>query len=458
MKNTKPKLIEVLLTVDQKEWKSIKRFLLLHTTEHSEYYRLLTTISNLKNLNDFDSEAFREKHFQEIKPKNFLNMMSRVLEWVEDWLVYRLLDKNKDQKKLYIIKAYNDRGLYKHADTHAEKIEHKLKNQKGLDAETNKHLQQLMHIQYYSNNPIKYKIGYEMLTDLIQYQRRSYKEYALTYMLELNNRSELSGFDFEKLQTETNETISHIEESPASEALKIALQLFKKTNTESVHSLYNILVSRKIENNTEFHLLLYSYLWRYARIKWSEGLIEDKSLLMKLIEYGITSGVYSINGKVQVYQFNNLVTRLCQFQNRKDVNTFIDTWIDKVNTDDKKSCSNHAKAITSFYSEDYISLLENLKHVKYKHLITKLTGYSLTIIALYSTEESSLLQDHIYNFKRLLKRNIKKINSVAYQRHQNLLKVIELLLKRKYNKSIVINLDDYKPLFYKSWFLKQGIE
>jgi len=458
LKNTKPKLIEVLITVDQKEWKSLKRFLLLYTSEHTEYYRLLTSISQVKNLNNFESEIFRENHFQDIKHKNFLNMMSRILEWVEDWIVYKHINENADQKKLYLIKAYNDRGLYKHADIHAEKLEHKLLHGKGLDLKTNKHLQELKHIQYYSNNPIKYKIGYEMLNDIVKYQKLSYKEYAMTYLLELYNRSELSNFDFEELIGETQELLSHIGDSEVSDILKLTQELFIDNGADNVIQLSNLIKTNTIKSDTEFHLIVFLYLNRKARIKWGEGLIENMTLIRDLLEYGINSGIYSINGKIPNSQFNNLAGQLSQFSTYNEVNSFIDKWIDSVNTKDKSSSLNHAKAIASFYFDDYSNVLYRLKKVKYDNLNRKMVGYSLKTIALYEINEEALLHDHIHNFKRLLRRNQKALNNKYFLSHSNLLKLIELIIKKKYNTLISISLADYTPLFYRTWFIKKGIK
>jgi len=458
LKNTKPKLIEVLITVDQKEWKSLKRFLLLYTSEHTEYYRLLTSISQVKNLNNFESEIFRENHFQDIKHKNFLNMMSRVLEWVEDWIVYKHINENTDQNKLYLIKAYNDRGLYKHADIHAEKLEHKLLHQKGLDLLTNKHLQELKHIQYYSNNPIKYKIGYEMLNDLVKYQKLSYKEYAMTYILELYNRSELSNFDFKDLIKKTLQLLSQLEDSEVSQILKLAQNLFIDERIDCITQLFDVIKTTKIESLTEFHLIVYIYLYRKAVKKWNAGTFEDFTVLQELIEYGIESDIYLINGKIPPIRFDNLVTRLCQFSTYEAVNSFIETWIDSVDTKDKLSTLNHAKAIAYFYFDNYSNVIDRLKNVKYDRVRAKILGYSLRTIALYEINEEALLQDHIHNFKRLLRRNQKALNNKFFLSHSNLLKVIELIIKKKYNTLISISLADYTPLFYRTWFIKKGIK
>ena len=332
LKNTKPKLIEVLLTVNQKEIKSLKRFILLYTSENTEYYRLLSTLSSQKNLDDFNTEKFRATYFPETKAKNFLNMMSRILEWTEDWIVNNHINQNEDQKKLYLIKAYNDRGLYKHADIHADKIEYRFKNQKGLDLKTNKHLQELKHIQYYSNNPIKYRIGYEMLNDLVKYQNLSYKEYAMTYLSELYNRCELSNFDFEGLIKVNLNILAQLEDSEVSHLIKLTHNLFLDQGVESIIQLSEVINSNSIERGTEFHLIVFFYLFRKANKKWSDGLFESSGILTELMEYGIESGIYTINGKIPPFQFNNLVTRMCQFSSFNDVISFIDKWINSVLT------------------------------------------------------------------------------------------------------------------------------
>ena len=69
--------------------------------------------------------------------------------------------------KLYLIKALNEKGLYKHANQAAELLKKKISSQTAYDLNSNMALKKLSHLQYYSNNPIKYTQGESLLESLV---------------------------------------------------------------------------------------------------------------------------------------------------------------------------------------------------------------------------------------------------------------------------------------------------
>ncbi len=77
------------------------------------------------------------------------------------------------------------------------------------------------------------------------------------------------------------------------------------------------------------------------------------------------------------------------------------------------------------------------------------------IIAHYELGNEALAYNLIDNFRRLLKRTKENIAASHYPRIQNLMEIIVLLLKSKYDKTIEIDISKYSGIYFKSWVLKK---
>ena len=67
-----------------------------------------------------DADGVRENHFPQMTLKGFSNMMSRLFNWLEEWLAIEEFKKQRYQEEVMLVKAYNRRGLYKLANSHAK--------------------------------------------------------------------------------------------------------------------------------------------------------------------------------------------------------------------------------------------------------------------------------------------------------------------------------------------------
>jgi len=445
------------MTVRQKEWKSLKRYLLLYTTKETEYYRLVDLLSRQTPLDSLDIEAFRLKNFEAIASKNFYNMMSKITEWIEDWMVASLINKNQRKKNIYLVKALNNRGLYTQADKKAEKIEKDILEEKQLDLNTNAEYHQLLYYQYYSNNPIKYRDGENLLKKLVSTQMQSYKEYAMTYLLELHNRTELSKYQLNSEIEKLKSTLTEIEDNKLSSILAKMEDLIIEKKLTSLKEVTQILISNTIKNGSDLHLLFYFYTYRLSGIIWNSENKVNENLLKKIVSYGLESGIYTENGKMSDHQFYNLIIRLSLLIKHKDVKDFIYQRSHLVDTTDLNSTIYHSNAITSFYYKKYKEVLVFTSKTNYYNERTKLIGSALKAIALFEEDEEELLYNHLNNYKRMQKRKEKSFNLTFYLNHKNLIKVIELMLKKKYDNSITIDLENYLPIIYKKWFVDKLI-
>ncbi|NNE13754.1 MAG: hypothetical protein HKN51_02175, partial [Saprospiraceae bacterium] len=193
----KTKLIRTLNTLTPEEWSSFRKYLLMHTRKGSDNFDFFEFLHIRKDRlsSMVDADIIRERHFAQLTSKGFSNMMSRIFNWLEEWLSIHEFKKQAYQQELMLVKAYNKRGLYKLADRTAKKTEDSITKKPSLGINKNKAIADLYHIQYYSENPIKQFNGGEILSKLSDHYTASVQEYVSTYVLELINFSRIKNID-----------------------------------------------------------------------------------------------------------------------------------------------------------------------------------------------------------------------------------------------------------------------
>ena len=163
------KVIETLSTFSSKEWSSFRKYLLTKTGEDSDIFEVFSILFDRRNrLHTLEKlEEKRRKYFDHLTPKGFSNVLSRINLWLEEWLSIQMMQSIDYEEELLLTKAYNSRGLYDLADQKARKIIKGLNSSSPPHALESKIMSRLYHLQYFSDNPIKYREGGPFLEKLI---------------------------------------------------------------------------------------------------------------------------------------------------------------------------------------------------------------------------------------------------------------------------------------------------
>lgn len=220
---TVPRLIQTVDTLTKSEWTSLRKYILMRTSEKSDPWKLFQLLQKRKHTENklFDIERIRESHFSNLTSKGILNVMSRLNVLLEDWIVVYDLDKDQEAKELMLIQSLNRRGLYSLANHKARKLEKDLTNNDSWDHTTSSKLQRLYHVQYYSDNPIKYKEGDILLKKLVHYHMLRYNETSLLYISELCNWGRIRDIDYSKEITKLKQSIPTLDYSSYSKSLSL---------------------------------------------------------------------------------------------------------------------------------------------------------------------------------------------------------------------------------------------
>jgi len=456
MNNTK--LISVLTTLGSEEWSSFRKYLLKYTRRGSDNFNFFEFLNQRRDkLHSLQSsEEIRLKYFSKLSSKGFSNMMSRVFNWLEEWLAIHEFKQQQYAEELMLIKAYNRRGLYKLANTKATRLEESILKGETLDIVDNKTLAELFHTQYYSENSIKYNKGGELLEKLCKYFFNQVKEHSLLYLPEFENVQRIQKYDLSKSIDQINEMIDFLPETELSVHLKELILLNRNNESKLLVNLFDKMKTGIFTPNGFMHTLLVYYLISLSLQLWLKGKLSSKDMVGEIYDYAISSGVLLEHKKIAIRRFHNIVSTLSGVNSYDWTKNFIDKYYELVDTPKPESSKALAYAQLCMYHDKYDDINQHIKSVSYNDFDIKMRSYCLQAIALYKDEDLDLdiLQNKIGNFKRFLTRNKHRVSQKYYDSNFNFFDVIIQLSNQKYMKAS-IDLSKYSDLAYRYWINKE---
>ena len=154
----------------------------------------------------------------------------------------------------------------------------------------------------------------------------------------------------------------------------------------------------------------------------------------------------------------NGVSTLGTMMSYEETEAFIARWIDYVHTSHKESTLQYCHVINAFRHDHYNDMPQLLQGLQFDQPYWKIDSQLLLIIAHYKLGNEELTYTLIQNFKNQFKRNKAIIPPQVYEKQENLLEIIDLLIKSKYDRTIKIDLDKYDSIFYRTWVEKQLVK
>lgn len=452
------KLIQTCLTFSTEEWTDLRKTIYANHRSDSDIVDLFNFLYKRKDRLESlkTKEAVRRKHFEKLTSKGFLNLLSRLYNEVEDWLVFYEYRSNNHQKKLLLLKTFNNRGLYKQADALAKSMIDEANALLNTNVAKDQILLDVYDAQYYSNNPIKYQkeLGKEYLQFIQMYLERLTRSRASIYLAELSNWSDIRNVDLsnsiERLRSLTEMLDVHPEMKVYNDAL---VSLFENTTAEPFYILKDGLLGGKLEQGDLLHdIVCYALMTKIFKLLNKKVLTESRNLV-DIYNYVLGTDLLIKHGKIPSVRFENMVVHMAQKLSFDETSEFILKWINRVNTEYPGAQVNACMAINAFYNKRYSDLLNYTNDQHFSGPRSKQRILLFEIIGMYyskTIDYNSLLMK-IKNFKRYLKRNAAKYSKHNGESKMNLLKIMELHHKAKFDSSITIDLSKYENIFYRTW-------
>jgi len=454
----KYKLINILKQLDSKEWSSLRKYILMYTRSDSDNYNLYEILRQSVSKINSNQEvtSIHEKHFPQMSSKSFTNMLSRVTLWTENWIVYQEVKKDQHQTDGILLNYYNRKGLYKEANNTALKAEKKLKKDKGENLLKYKHLSNIYHAQYYSNNPIKYNSGTKLLQKIVTTRLEEYGIQLAIYKLELHNWGKIKNHDYSSSINTVNTILKAICNNATIESLELLSALFTTQESKNLFLVFDNLKNGFYKKGSQLELIVVLYLTALSVMLWNENKLEDASFMIRVHDFGLETGVLLSSGKIPLVRWYNILTVVASASSKSEANDFVDKWIAKVISVDNMLSKKLSNALVSFYCEDYKEIRKQLENTYFSIESEKYRALALLIISDYKNRHENYSQfiDSYKNAIRNLKRNKSKISKNRYDKYLNLLTVLYKISKSNFSKKIrFFSIPD--NIIYKKWLLKE---
>jgi|GEM_PF-4918099 len=103
-----PKLITGLNTLSKENWRQFTKYLLMYVREQSAPHKLLVLLDkNQQRLPSFDSAKWHQKYMPDISEKAWLNNLSRLYSYLEEYIVHQNFRSDKIRSGIELVKHWN---------------------------------------------------------------------------------------------------------------------------------------------------------------------------------------------------------------------------------------------------------------------------------------------------------------------------------------------------------------
>jgi len=451
-----PKLFQVLYILQDEDWIAFKKFVLQYTRDDSVNYKCLQLLySYRKRLDeqDFDKKMMK-KHFSELKPKAFSNLLSKLLNWLEEYLAIKTFREDKRAVQLALVNKYNRLGLFKISDQVKNKFEKGLTKSPKLNQDHNKYLAALLHEQYFSSNPAKAKATTKLLEKSSLAFLAHTKEKALLYLMETYNSSKLRDHNYVH-EAALHNIIKACPDTELSKILEQAALLVKEPTVVMTNSVLEQLESEAIDPSSDLYLIISILLRRAATELWLNGYLKDSWLGIRCYQVSMIAVDRNENQKFTPTNLFNVVSTLGINLSYEETEEFILKWVGKVHTSYPNSVLKYSKALNAFRHDKYDMMPELLTGLEFDSYSYKIISNAMMVIAQYKLGQDDLMQTLSLNLRKQIKRNESIISKDLALMLTNLLAVIRLISKSNFDKKVKIEFENFQPIFFKTWILKE---
>lgn len=451
-----PKLIKITQALDVKQCSDLKKFVLYYVSTASDLYQILEAIikhqSKMKDGDDVDE--FSKKHFPNCKKKAFMNYLSQLYGYTENWIAHHQLQENEYQKDLLVQQWLNKNGLYDVSDLLVNRTLKKMDEDDKIDMMKHKYRAEMLFEHLFSYNPVKYKFDlgdYEVMVDSLAVYNA-----AMNYLFisELNSWGKISHKNTEWIKNKLDSFLSMAPENKLINVGKDLYKLLAEEDFESFLILKDFLLEDKFVIPSSLHHIIAANVIRHSSIFWTKGKHNDSKLTTDLAVYGMEKGVFFSNGKLISSTFHNVIFQLLIGNNYTYMISFLDKWIDKVSTQNREATYHLGLGQICFYFDMYEACIKHVWRNDFDDFNQKRLANDLYLVSTFSERNKDYESFHaaIQNSTLFYKRNKEKMSNHIYNGCMNLISFLKLLDKG--NLPDKFNLESINPLPFRSWFQK----
>lgn len=441
------KLVQVLKTLSNDEWKEFEKFVSSpFFNKGRNYLPLLNALYAFRPLFDdpgLTKEFLYSKIFQarEYKESVMKSMMSRLDELAEEFIIQTAFKKNENMiRERYLLKESGIRGLQKIALSTIGKFE-KSSNEKKtgiLDHLTKRDFyNEVSNYHYIFDEPHKGR------NDILSYQKNILYGFLTEFLITEGTIYSQKSFWDEHIK---DDFILRIADVLNINTVLEEIRLHDIRNYD-VLKLFNLLrLAAKypetddhyLELRDEFFRNIHAYevdlrkfvmhcLGSILTVKGRAGSLKEAHALRRKI-YEENLYLFSRQRKMTAGEFRSAFLEAVYLEEFEWAEQFFETYIDLVQSSKRKNLAAFAKAHLLFHKADYDGSLENINKVRINQITFKLDARLLTSQIYFHTASYEVLLSYLDSYAKLLD-NSRLQKDDLVQSHSKFVKYLRRIVK-----------------------------
>lgn len=450
MKNSK--VISILKTFNEKEWKNCRKYLKSQFKADSKdlvLFKLLFAHRNKLDSNKLNIEYLQTSIELGLSTrKNIQNIMSRLTKQIEKFLVFQSLEDDEVEQEFRLFQVFNNRGLFKYANNYASRLVTSWDNSDKLDIKYLDYIRQVLHSQYFSNNPLKYDRKKILIDELLN---SSFTQYKIQFLL----------YNFARTLEENSNFISSADKlelklsaSYSSNTLLTIIEHLNEIEQNSSKSSFDFLYQTLLDSeqvSDELRAIIFrqceSYLMEFLKISRYN---EENKKILELYEYGVEEGLLTYKEKMSPVKFQNIIQVACYLFEFGWAENFQTKFGSLVPLDIVDENSNITKIKIDFGKKLYSELITNILKFDFKFFMFKAQARWYLICSQFIIHDNfEFFESQLTNFTQFVYYNKSKLSQTNFEGSLNLAKIFKSNIS-KYNFSLEEETKKYKYITFKN--------
>lgn len=448
-----PKLIIGLNSLKKEDWSAYRKYLLMQTREDSEAFKCFSLLQKQRaKLTEFDTAKWHTKYVPQLSEKALLNTFSKLYLWLEEWIVFSTLQKDKVRSGVELVKHWNRVGEFKLADSKAKQVQAILDDNDKYSPELDYEQYRLYYYQFYSDNPVKNNDP-DLIFKMIDSYLLSVEKEKSLYKSQVYFWNKLKPVEPKKYK-------SYIKALKGLETNTINDELFNMMVNNDLDSFYkckDYLLKGNILREDDLYVKLTMYLLSYCRTLWHKKILQSTKPMIEMYEFALENNILMNSGKLPFQRYLTIINTLGIFKSAKWTDEFIEKWAPKVDSEDKDGIINAGKAFNYFHRKMFNESYELLQKVNTKLINSREVLHRLSIMIYYETidENLYLLNDALDKYYSYIRRRKQFRSRNATLRSTNFRLTVILLLDKERESEKYENL---LPANSTKWLLEKRKE
>ena len=447
----KIKVFSLLSTFDDGDWKAAHKYVISQTKKGTDLEVLYSFCRKHKlrlNHAQFNVNYVHSKILLNNSRKSVLNAFSALKKNIDEYLITTVLSKEEGLRKYLLMREYNHRGKYEMAESTFQSV---IDKEPKISLEDSLMRWLMHHYMMFSDNPVKYEKGQEILNNSIKSMKKAFTEYGGLYELEIANRASLYEENYEPQLAQLTQIGNDLTSTNTFSLIKALISLRKNSSDEAYNYVKNKVHNSLNELSKDLRFLCIFFMIKHSVFRIRSGQKEWYHEIFKNYEIGLSKQILTQKGKISDLSFYNIFSILSQSGDYQKFESLVNQYAPIIESgliEESKSL-----AWVQFYisEENYEKVIELCAPLKFIHPNTEILLRKYMCIAHCEISNREFVSNHLNNTKRYLKRHRSDLSKATYQGNLNFINFLDLKFVKKKSKLELSTFLKDRNVYNRSW-------